>query len=956
MRTSDKNSPIVKAVRNALLGVVAVSLLAITTVYAADEEDEDEDENKVTVTGSRIKRSEYEGAAPVIVITSEDMAIRGDTTVYDALKNLTQNNGFQFEGAESQAFTPDVQTFNLRGTGVGNTLILINGKRITNYPAAYQASSSVVNFGAIPAAAVDSIEVLATGASAIYGSDAVAGVVNIILKKDIEETTVNLLVGGPTGTSTNRNTTRLQLVTGHTFDKGNVTATVEVQKRDPILAGDYKEFDSDLDFPFGQGVLRRNNLVMDYWALNGWALDTDGLGYVDPGDVCGQLNNGTVYSERPDRGFYCGKDSNAQTNFQNESEKYSLFLSGNYRLNNDIEVYGDLLYYSSESSSNNDSLVISEDIIDPFGSRVNVFGPAYNLDWYLSQRFFTEEELGRNLDETFEDTALSVTVGMRGSWGMHDWEVSLTQSDYELSTSRPWWKAEEVINVFLGTYYGISFFGDNWWAGNGTFGFTADDVYAPIDQALVNSAIGQQVYGNETSATSASFILNGDLMEMEYGDLSYALVFEHDQQDFSFVPDERIQQPPVASYLTGSGWWGLTGYQGEGDRKHTALSGELRVPVLDTLTLNLAARVDKYDNTSSSIGTRTTPSLSFEWRPMKELLVRGGYTESFRAPDMNYVYTSTGFYTSATDYVRCLQAHLVTGGTEADFSTSDCDPSSAFVNRRPGTQLSDTEEALKDETGHSEWIGFSWDATDNLQLTFDFNRVVLEDKVRTESIRGLMNDEYECYINSGMVNADRCTYVSARIQRITDPDTGVSYVDEFNASPINAASEEVDSIDARIYYNTETENGELSFLIDYTHTLGHDFRNSPGDEISDLRDDPYAGGWNFRSIMTNTVSYRTGDLTVNLTQNLRGGTTRYNPSLLPEGEDMRLGRYITYNLTAGYEFSDSLKLRARIVNLLDKGAPKDSTFRFYETPWFNPYVYSGSQIGRQLYLEAEYTF
>ena len=190
--------------------ILTGGLLSMNAVAQDDMADEDSpaELGEIKITGSRISRTELEGAQPITVITNADMAVRGYTTVFEALNDLTQNNGFKFEGPESQLFTPDVQTLNLRGTGVGTTLVLVNGRRLSNYPAAYQSNTSVFNYGAIPSAAVERIEILATGASAIYGSDAIAGVVNIILRNDIDETNINLLYGSPTEASGSPGTTQ----------------------------------------------------------------------------------------------------------------------------------------------------------------------------------------------------------------------------------------------------------------------------------------------------------------------------------------------------------------------------------------------------------------------------------------------------------------------------------------------------------------------------------------------------------------------------------------------------------------------------------------------------------------------------------------------------------------------------------------------------------------------------
>src|SRR5690606_30128383 len=153
--------------------------------------------DKVEVTGSRIKRAEMEGPSPVVMITGEDIKQQGYSTVAEALQTLTQFNGDVVGGELNASSTqPDAAFLNLRGLGVGYQLILLNGKRMTEYAASSGAASTGVSIGSIPTAAVERIEVLNGGASAIYGSDAVAGVVNIVTKQNWEGN--NLRIRGGT--------------------------------------------------------------------------------------------------------------------------------------------------------------------------------------------------------------------------------------------------------------------------------------------------------------------------------------------------------------------------------------------------------------------------------------------------------------------------------------------------------------------------------------------------------------------------------------------------------------------------------------------------------------------------------------------------------------------------------------------------------------------------------------
>ncbi len=969
--------------------LLSSSIALATSAWAQDEsEDQEEDGqqssnaelDKVTILGSRIKRTDIAGAQPVIVIDNSQMTERGQLTVFDALSDLSVNNGFKFEGPESALFTPDVQTINLRGFGVGNTLTLINGRRIASYPAAYQSNTTVFNFGAIPVAAVERIEILATGASAIYGSDAVAGVVNIVLRSDVDDNTINFLYNTPTETKSNRDDIRVQFLTGKTFDRGSFSLAFEYQDREPINGGDLEQFDSQLDYPFGNGVLDRQILTLD-WFRSAFGIfpryrePIDITGAADGDAACAQANAPVEYAFREGAGNFCGHDDIADTNFRNEKEAYSIFLNGQMDVgDNGMQAFADFLYYTSESRSKDGDIIISEDILDVTAPDTIGFG---FFDWYLAQRDFTEEELGREFGEFFEDESFSLSLGARGPLGSnHDWEVSVNRSEYTYESERPWWKWREVIDTFLGTWHGVGFFGDDWWSG-GTLGenlgFGLGDpsnLYGSTNSAAVLNAIGTQTYGNDTSSSSINFSLTGDVTQMKYGPLSYALVLEYEDQDFEFIPDELIQQrapttdvngDPITG-LTGSGWYRLTGYQGEGDRQRYAVGGELRVPLHDTFTLNLAARFDDYDSGSTSFGSDITPSASFEWRPTRNLLVRGGYTESFRAPDMAQVFVSTGFFTSDFDFVSCYEQAALTDPNvppPQEFDTGDCDSSTTFARRIGAQELGD-EDPLDAETGFSEWLGFSWEIMDNLTFQADWSRVNLEDRVLQESTQELLDDEWECF--RGNLSGARCDQVATRIIRQTDSTTGLSFIDEFNVTPFNQFEEEVDSLDLRLFYDLNTDFGSFSFVNEYTHLISHDQILEPGSPPIDLRDDPIQGGWDFRSRYNGSVTYRNGDFATTLTVFRRGTTTVRRCTSQTDGAnrctngDHRVGPYITWNWTGQYNVNDNFAVRARVVNLFDQEPPVDDTHLFFDEPWYNIFVYSGAGIGRQVALEAEYSF
>jgi outer membrane receptor protein involved in Fe transport len=541
IRGSSKN----KAFWQLLLLALVLAFTANPTWAQDDADDEEEDEvrlDRVVVTGSRIKRSELEGAQPVIVIDQQQMSERGYTTVYEALADLPINNGYKFEGAEAALFTPDVQTINLRAFGVGTTLTLINGRRLANYPAAYQSSDTVFSYGAIPVAAIERIEILTTGASAIYGSDAVAGVVNIILRTGIEQTTVNALWGTPTETDSTRGDTRIQFLNGNVFDRGSYTLTGEYLNRKSIRGKDFKQFNNQQDdYPYGDGFHDRTNLTHDYFA-GYWY----GNSYRDPADIlgvpgeeaCAPLVGSPDYLFREGSGYFCGDADNAgvpETNFQNEKESISLYFNGKYEIGDGgTEMWTDLLYYSSESSSYSGGIYINEQIRD-----LTMPSPTFpsEPDWRTMQRRFSDTELGMDLSETFDDEAWTIVAGIRGILAdTHDWEFSINYSEYSYESTRPWFKWRETIDTFLGQWVGVSYDGRDWWTG-GTldeeigFGLGVTDYkYGNINDSVLN-ALGRQTYGNETTDLFAQYIMNGDLWELSAGPLSYALVLEYEDED-----------------------------------------------------------------------------------------------------------------------------------------------------------------------------------------------------------------------------------------------------------------------------------------------------------------------------------------------------------------------------------------------------------------------------------------
>jgi len=190
--------------------------------------------DSVVITGSRIPRASLEGPAGITVITSDDIKKLGYKSVYDALNNAVQNSGFTQGEDFGNTFTPSANTISLRGLGPNHTLVLLDGRRMADFPVAYEGTVNFTNLANIPSNIVDRIEILNAGASAIYGSDAIAGVVNIILKKKIDGYNLNLQRGfNQLGGGGDK---RVQFSGSANFGSLDTIYSLELSQREPLRA------------------------------------------------------------------------------------------------------------------------------------------------------------------------------------------------------------------------------------------------------------------------------------------------------------------------------------------------------------------------------------------------------------------------------------------------------------------------------------------------------------------------------------------------------------------------------------------------------------------------------------------------------------------------------------------------------------------------------------------------
>ncbi|MGH8083185.1 MAG: TonB-dependent receptor plug domain-containing protein, partial [Lysobacter sp.] len=402
-----------------VLALMLPALAASTLAQAADVEPASSNKpatllDQVVVTGSRIPRASLEGPSPVTVISGEDIDKQGFRSAFDALAALNQNTGAVQGEDYGNTFTPAANVINLRGLGPNHTLVLINGRRQADYPVAYEGSVNVVNLANIPTALIERIEVLGGGASAVYGSDAVAGVVNFILKKKFEGTELNVRAGGTEhGGGQNQ---RLQLVSGYSSDRFDAVYGVELSHRQAIWGSQRDFMDSLLDNPSDTALLPTQV---------GFRRNAQTNGYIDPGANCAGLSglyHGTTERARnPRQGWYCGSNEAPPAFWTLQTQKKNADAYGllTWHVSDHTELFADVQLGVASIENNTRA--------PSWTSDNNYFlnqATGLNEIWY---RRIAPEEIGsaHANNKRFLERSWAFSVGARGALGDSDWNYEL---------------------------------------------------------------------------------------------------------------------------------------------------------------------------------------------------------------------------------------------------------------------------------------------------------------------------------------------------------------------------------------------------------------------------------------------------------------------------------------------------------------------------------------------------
>ena len=879
---------------------VSLSLVAVMGTAVAQGADELQE---VTVTGSRIKGAANSGATSLTIVSAEALDAQGYRNVYDALNSLTQNTGFT-QGADfGNTFTPAANAISLRGLGPNHTLVLVNGRRVAEYPAAYNGEVNFVNLANVPAASIDRIEVLNNGASAIYGSDAIAGVVNIITKQNLEGVELDLKAG--TTQRGGGDNWRIQASGGHRFERLSATFAAELSKTDPIWSRQ-RDFMSSTTL---EGATPTN-----VWSQ----MNLDRNRYIDPAGACSTLASnfdGTTAANTGSRGTFCAS-GNAQPDYwtvQTANESQNAYGALNFELNSTTTLFANAILAFNRTENNTRG--------------PNWTSAAANDGFFFNQssgnnevwtRRVAPEEIGgaERFNRIWQDRSLNSAFGVRGDVGLKDWtyEAGYNFSSYLSRNLRPRLLAA-VDSYFLGPQLGVDADGVPIYAPD------SDTFNRAIDPSEIDTLIGRTKSRDITALQTVTLSANGTAFDLPAGPLGAAAVLEWGDQRLKNRPDPGIND----------GLYFNTAPQDtvRGTRRRYAAALEFSVPVVDKVNAKLAGRYDDYAFAGRG-DNKFTYDAGLTFRPIESVLLRGNYATSFRAPDMSYIYQTLvrGFYSATTDYWRCA---------EAGQDLSDCE----FADVSPGSNFTSTGNGnLKFENGKSFGYGIVWSPLSRVSLSVDYWNIRIDDLVTNIDSDRLLRIEADCREGTRDVASAQCSDALTRVRR-NPPDAVLNpnAISVIQVNPINAAFVRTDGIDATT--RTEWNFGAHGFLwtINYSKVLKFKGRQFEGDATDDLLHDLTNVDWRSKLITDLTWSIDKYSSTVQV--------SRYGK--VPDAaQEAYLTPTSLVNLSTSYRFSEKSSVTLIVQNVFDEIKPDGSFgWPFYPVGNYLPY-------GRQGWVQFNY--
>ncbi|MDC8783867.1 TonB-dependent receptor plug domain-containing protein [Roseateles koreensis] len=951
-----KKTPVVAGVLLALSGV--------TTLVSAQTTLE-----RVEVTGSSVKRIESETALPITVLKKSDIARTGATNVTDLLQKLPAMQNSTNEGSAVGGETFGFAGISIHNIGETRTLVLLNGHRISKFGGqTVTGSLNAIDLNTLPISAIERVEILTDGASALYGADAVAGVVNFITVRNSTEGTINAGVSLPTHAGAEEK--RISLTKGFgnfEADGFNVNVALSYDKRG-TLAATQRDFaktglvthtDSDgilLGVPTANATSKRSVPAN----LNLYDADGNQLTRINPTLAA----TGACPAYHVKSGNSCRYDFTSQLEIYPDRERTNGYVTFDKKLGDDIKWSTELLVSHTKSTSR---------IAPPPGELpVQVGSAAYNTAIALaaSKGYFPIGTAGVDAAHAFDPTTMDANLrftelgkrtnvneidlthfvtGVEGSFSGWDYSTSFTHSE------------NTVKDTFGGGYASVS--------GVAAATFTEFNPFLPFG---AQSAAGQKAidgaklsgYWNGGKSTLQS--LNGqashDLGKLDGGTMQIGLGFSLQREKLDSRPGDVLagrvtyktdanNQPCAASGLPCVGTaidqrFGDSGITPayNATRDTQGVFSELVMPFTKSLEVTASGRFDH----TSDFGNTTNGKLAVRYQPVKELLVRGSVGTGYLAPSIAQVNAPKQNYGVTAGAYSCTDGSAAATALQALATAKGllCDDGAQFQQYAMGYKN------LKPETSHQFTFGALWEPTADYSFGADYWAVYISDSIgsKTEQV----------------VFADPNKYAS-NFTDFVDPLTGKKLLAVIFPNE-NLGKSITSGIDFSLRGRFKLAGGKLTSNLNATYLLVSKAQQEVGGAyLSDIENKDQTGSVSFRWQGRWINTFDLGDWSNTATVNFKSG---YNDSAVdaavksgPNIGTTRSGYrqpvpwFYTLDLTSTYAVNKSFSLTGGVLNLFDRNPPfvfsQAGTSRGQEVGWDGRYY---DPRGRTIFANASYKF
>ena len=864
---------------------MATALYPASAVMAQDIDGVAEDEiEEVVVTGSRIRRDTFSSAAPMDTVTSEQATVRGITDVSTLLQTQTVAMGSpQVNPASTGVFVENgglgTSTVSVRGLGANRTLVLLNGRRAG--PSGVKGSVSSFDLSILPLSSIERVEILKDGASSIYGSDAVAGVVNIITKKD-EGASFDAFISQPEQTGGEQY--RLNGSWGKRFDRGYFRITADYNKTEILKRGDRDFFQCDEDYVFVPGSSlgeradlidpRRGDFFCDgttwghVWVYD-YAADVGGAGdgttnagppvFLLQYDYDGQLAQlgvpplppatnpnhmvtppGWFPVSRGDPLSNSVEDSDHPlhdtTTLIPENEVITLFLEADYDFNDKVNAYAEVLLNRRETKDEGFrqiwTYIYNYDSVDwggfgGGGAPSDPFSAGWTGAQWLSPLAITDHS-----DETVTVDYMRVLAGLRG-----ETESFLEGWNWDLSFQYSKSDGEYVLDQVLTDALQYGYFRSGSCVGE--FTSISNRECVDIDwldptflsgttpQAYKDFLFDTEVGNTEYTQWSVEGFMTGDVFDMPAGTVGMAVGFHYREDEINDVPGDIT--------LAGNAWIADAAGITRGDDSTVAVFAEIDMPLLADipavrqLDLNASVRYTDVD----SFGDDTTYKVGLNWALTDEFRARTTFGTSFRTPALYELYLAdqTSFI-SARSADPCInwQSNLALGNITqrtADNCAADGIPPDHIATVGPTVLTGGGAGVLSAETSEAFTAGIIWQP-DFAEFSFsiDYFDILVEEEV---DVIGAVEIVAGCYESPFFPNDPLCNQFDRDPPSAALPNAITTIRDSF----INVAKQQIRGMDIAAQWVTELPRNWGALTVDTQWTLNFEDTTALFDETEE---------------------------------------------------------------------------------------------------------------------------